>query len=51
MSSESEMNVVRKAAVLDLLAIFGFDPTKTYTTEEIRQIMMAYVSGKENKEG
>lgn len=52
MSSEPEMNVVRKAAVLDLLEIFGFEPGKTCTVEEIRKIMLAYVAGKEaSKEG
>lgn len=52
MSTESEMNVVRRAAVLDLLEIFGFEPEKSYTSEEIRKIMLAYLKGKENiKEG
>lgn len=52
MSTESEMNVVRRAAVLDLLEIFGFENQKSYTSEEIRKIMLAYLKGKENsKEG
>lgn len=47
MSGEAEMNVVRRAAVLDLLEIFGFEAEKSYTAEEIRKIMLAYLRGKE----
>lgn len=49
MSTEFGMNVVRRAAVLDLLEIFGFDPQQSYTAEEIRKIMLAYLKGKENQ--
>lgn len=48
MSGEAEMYAFQKAAVLDLLTIFGFDPAKSYTSEEIREIMLAYIKGKEN---
>ena len=49
MSTESEITVAQKAAMFDLIEIFETapDPDKTYTAEEIKTIIRAYITGKE----
>ena len=42
MSSEKEINITKKATILDLMILFSRDPQKTYTAEEITEILKAY---------
>ena len=42
MSSEKEINITKKATILDLMILFSKDPQKTYTAEEITEILKAY---------
>lgn len=45
MPSEKEIAIITKAAVFDLIHILDKTPDKTYTTEEIKQILTAYAVG------
>ena len=46
MSTEMEVAIVKKAAVYDLIDIIESRPDKqTYTPEEIKTLMKAYVKG------
>ncbi len=47
MSSEKEILMVQKATVYDLMRIFEQNPGKTYTVEELRQLIDAYIQGME----
>lgn len=43
--TDTEILLVKKAAMFDLLRIFGWDREKSYTVEEIQTLIMAYVAG------
>lgn len=48
MSSEKEIAIVQKATVYDLQRIFDRgEKDKTYTVEEIKELMDAYIKGAE----
>ena len=47
MPSEAEIAIIQKAAMYDLIEILETDPNKHYTTEELKKIIRAYISGKE----
>ncbi len=47
MSSEKEILMVQKATVYDLMRILEQNPGKTYTVEELRQLIDAYIQGME----
>lgn len=47
MSSEREILVAQKAAMYDLKRILEQDPNKTYTVEELKKIIDAYIAGSE----
>lgn len=47
--SEKELVMYQKATVLDLLQIFKKEKEKTYTPEEMEEIMLAYIKGLEEK--
>ena len=47
MPSEKELIMYQKSTVLDLLQLIKRDPDKTYTAEELEDLMMAYVKGLE----
>ena len=40
----------KKAAFFDLFALLEKDPEKAYTTEELKEIVMAYLKGLEAME-
>ncbi len=42
MPSEKEINIAKKAAILDLIILFGKTPDKTYSAAEIDEILKAY---------
>ena len=43
MSTENDRRDTRKAMAYDLIELI--DPNKTYTGEEVRQIIKAYITG------
>lgn len=45
MSTENDRRDTRKAMAYDLMELI--DPEKTYTGEEVRQIIKAYITGTE----
>lgn len=47
MPGESEIKIIQKAAMFDLIEILEADPDKSYTPEELKKIIRAYISGKE----
>ena len=47
MLSEKEIIIVQKAAVYDLMRIIKESPDKTYTAEELEQLLHAYIQGVE----
>ncbi len=47
MSGEKEMLMVQKATMYDLKRILEQDPDKTYTVEELKQLIDAYIQGME----
>ena len=47
MLSEAEIAIIQKAAMYDLIEILETDPEKTYTPEELKKIIRAYIAGKE----
>ncbi len=47
MSNEKEMLMVQKATVYDLIRIINENPGKTYTVEELEQLLHAYIKGVE----
>ncbi len=48
MSSEKEMIAFQKAAILELIILIGDSDKKDYTAEEIKDILLAYIKGKES---
>lgn len=47
MPSETEIAIIQKAAMYDLIEILESAPEKSYTPEEMKKIIRAYISGKE----
>ena len=47
MSSEKEIVIVQKATVYDLMRIIKENPGKSYTVEELEQLLHAYIQGVE----
>ena len=47
MSTEKEIIMFQKSTVYDLLQLIKQDPDKTYTVEELEQLLTAYVKGLE----
>ncbi len=47
MSTEKEIIMFQKSTVYDLLQLIKEDPNKTYTVEELEQLLKAYVKGLE----
>lgn len=47
MPTEKEMIVIQKATVYDLKRIIESEPDKTYTIEELKKILDAYITGAE----
>ena len=45
MGTEAERQDTKKATVYDLQKLFEKDPGKTYTVEEIKALMDAYIAG------
>lgn len=45
MPTENERKDVQKAMAYDLIRIFEKDPEKTYTAEELKRLIDAYISG------
>lgn len=46
---EKELVMYQKATVLDILALLEKGPNQTYTQQELKDVMMAYVEGLEEK--
>jgi hypothetical protein len=47
MPSEKEIIIVQKATVYDLMRIIKENPDKSYTVEELEQLLHAYIRGVE----
>ena len=47
MSTEREIIMFQKSTVYDLLQLIKREPNKTYTTEELEELLTAYVKGLE----
>ena len=47
MPDEKWTLIVRKATVYDLIRIFNEDPKRSYTVEELGQLLDAYIQGVE----
>ena len=48
MPTEKEIVIIQKATVYDLMQIFDkAEAGKTYTAEEIKELMQAYIKGAE----
>ena len=47
MSTEKEIIMLQKSTVYDLLQLIEKDPEKTYTVEELKKLLAAYVKGLE----
>lgn len=47
MSTEKEIIMFQKSTIYDLLQLLERDPDKTYTVEELRELLAAYVKGLE----
>lgn len=47
MSTEKEILMFQKSTVYDLIQIIEKNPNKTYTTEELKELLAAYVKGLE----
>ena len=45
MPSEKEILIIQKAAMYDLKLILEKDPGKTYSVEELKEIIDAYIAG------
>jgi predicted metal-dependent enzyme (double-stranded beta helix superfamily) len=44
MPTKDELIVVEKAVIYDLMDILDKNPNKTYTVDEIKQLMKAYIT-------
>ena len=47
MPTEKEIVIIQKATVYDLKRILEESPDKTYTVEELKKILDAYITGAE----
>ena len=47
MPTEKEVLLIQKATMYDLKRILEQDPEKTYTVEELKALIDAYISGAE----
>lgn len=47
MPAEKEIILAQKAMAYDLVQIFESDPDKTYTPEELKKLLAAYIKGLE----
>lgn len=47
--SEEELVMYQKATVLDLLQIIKKEPHRSYSPEELEELMLAYIKGIEQK--
>lgn len=47
MPTEKEILMIQKATVYDLKRILEGDPEKTYTADELKKILDAYITGME----
>lgn len=47
MPTEKKIILAQKAMAFDLLQILKSDPGKTYTAEELEQLLVAYIKGLE----
>lgn len=47
MPSEKEIILIQKATMYDLKRILEQDPDKTYTVEELKQLIDSYIQGAE----
>ena len=47
MSTEKEILMFQKSTVYDLIQIIEKNPNKTYTKEELKELLAAYVKGLE----
>lgn len=45
MPTENERKDVQKAMAYDLIRIFEANPEKTYTAEELKKLIDAYITG------
>lgn len=45
MPTENDRKDIRKAMAFDLLQIFESNPEKTYTVEELKKLVAAYIQG------
>lgn len=45
MPAENERKDVQKAMAYDLIRIFERDPGKTFTAQELKELIDAYISG------
>lgn len=45
MPTENERKDVQKAMAYDLIRIFEQDPDKTYTLEDLKKLIDAYIAG------
>lgn len=44
MPTEKEIVIIQKATIYDLIRIIEADPDKTYTAEDIKKILDAYIT-------
>lgn len=51
MPVEKEILFVQKAMAYDLVRIFESDPKKTYTPEELKELLAAYIKGLASRKG
>ena len=47
MPGEAEITMIQKAAMYDLIEILESEPNKSYSPEELKKIIRAYISGTE----
>lgn len=47
MATEKELIMFQKSTVYDLLQLIKRDPSRTYTAEELEELLTAYVKGLE----
>ena len=47
MPDEAEIAIIKKAAMYDLIEILETGPDKSYTPEELKKIIRAYIAGTE----
>lgn len=45
MPTENDRKDIRKAMAYDLVQIFESEPDKTYTAEELKKLLAAYIKG------